>query len=750
MLQLDGRHLAGQVPFARRLIRETASKAVHWLVAVEDYDGKAEQPEGLGDEVEVSILRPGLGDTMWWGFYRAIRDFRPHVVHALTTEGRDWAAKAGVPWLLTGPGDQERSSGGTVPAYASWGEHVGDCAALYRELVAQPVDIIIVAHNQAELTETCVSQVIGNTWWPYRLILVDNGSSKEEGVEGLFDRVRTLLGEDRCEVLRSGSNVGCGAGRNLAYRHCVHPWIAILDNDMLVCPGWLGRLMRTMEAEPTAGAVAPWNEVYPPGLRASAAHQMAFRAANNLYRAEALEAAEEKKGQLYVEPFVSLQSRDDTDLNWRVLEAGWELWFDGRVEFQHLGGPLFASLGMTRRYADGEAIRRGDLAFSQKWTAEGKRRETEAAEARAAATPRREPAPGQRSLCIVAYQTEPSGGTNTIQRIARYLHERGWFVETALQSLQAAESWEPVPCVTWANVRDEYDVVMATFIATRPLARRIKCALRLGFVQSDEPEWMQGQTAYDEWRAWFELDGFREIIIADHMQHFAKKYGMSIAGQVKLGVDQYCFTPKEAFATGRDPTLSLLVVTKSASVWYDGHKHLVPALKKLARRYPAMVVHWLGYPPPELPCRVVHHQTHDPQEVARLYSQATVFVLPSLIEGSPLTVREAMACGTPVVTTGTGVLDYAVDREHAMIIPQGDAEAIVEAVSELFDKPRERQRIALNALRLIQDHTWDRYQTEFEAIIEREWSALDEDQVSHVERRPVELRHRAAAGMAHH
>jgi len=347
----------------------------------------------------------------------------------------------------------------------------------------------------------------------------------------------------------------------------------------------------------------------------------------------------------------------------------------------------------------------------------------------------RKPERGQRTFCIVCGRGGRSGGEKAIRCIAQHLQQRGWFVEIALMTGENADMWDEFSVVPWGRTRPHYDIAMATFVTTRPKAREISCGLRLGLVQSDEPEWVRGEAYYDEWRQAFELDGFRDIIIAEHMSEFAEKYGMNIVGRLTPGIDTITFSPRADMPSGRlgEQAPRLFVITKSVPTWYGGHEYLLPALEELARRYPTLSVDWLGYPPPSLPCPVRHHQTYDEHEVAQLYSQATVFVLPSIIEGSPRTVREAMACGTPVVTTPTGVEDYATHGRDVMFVPPRDSNAIVEAVGYLLDNPRERERIALSALRLIQRRTWERYLAEFDAILEREWAEIDANTMVAVE-----------------
>jgi glycosyltransferase involved in cell wall biosynthesis len=82
----------------------------------------------------------------------------------------------------------------------------------------------------------------------------------------------------------------------------------------------------------------------------------------------------------------------------------------------------------------------------------------------------------------------------------------------------------------------------------------------------------------------------------------------------------------------------------------------------------------------------------------RLLGSADVFVLPSYIEGVPISLLEAMAAGLPsVVTPAGGVLDTVTDGREVLIVPAGDPSAVARAVIRLFDSPAESRRLAIAA-----------------------------------------------------
>ncbi len=76
------------------------------------------------------------------------------------------------------------------------------------------------------------------------------------------------------------------------------------------------------------------------------------------------------------------------------------------------------------------------------------------------------------------------------------------------------------------------------------------------------------------------------------------------------------------------------------------------------------------------------------RDVAAALSALDIVVFPSLWEGTPLTVFEALAMGKPIVATDAdGLLDVLTDRQDALIVPKADAAALAAAVISLLERP---------------------------------------------------------------
>ena len=80
-------------------------------------------------------------------------------------------------------------------------------------------------------------------------------------------------------------------------------------------------------------------------------------------------------------------------------------------------------------------------------------------------------------------------------------------------------------------------------------------------------------------------------------------------------------------------------------------------------------------------------KTDSVEELASLYSAATVFVNPTYADTFPSVNIEALACGTPVITYTTGGSPEIIDGLTGIAVSQGDVEALAEAIKSLKDAP---------------------------------------------------------------
>lgn len=92
------------------------------------------------------------------------------------------------------------------------------------------------------------------------------------------------------------------------------------------------------------------------------------------------------------------------------------------------------------------------------------------------------------------------------------------------------------------------------------------------------------------------------------------------------------------------------------------------------------------------------------QEVTDELRKADIFVLPSLQEGMPNALLEAMACGLPPVATRIGgVTDIILDGENGILVEPADAENLAGGMCRLLENQELTRRIAVRARKTISD-----------------------------------------------
>jgi glycosyltransferase involved in cell wall biosynthesis len=103
--------------------------------------------------------------------------------------------------------------------------------------------------------------------------------------------------------------------------------------------------------------------------------------------------------------------------------------------------------------------------------------------------------------------------------------------------------------------------------------------------------------------------------------------------------------------------------------------------------------------------RVIGHVSTD--DLVGLYSGAACLVFTSAYEGFGLPPLEAMACGTPAVVCDNSSLPE-VSGAAAVVVADGDAYGMAEAVRRLLDDPAEHERRRADGLAWASTFTWRR------------------------------------------
>jgi glycosyltransferase involved in cell wall biosynthesis len=132
---------------------------------------------------------------------------------------------------------------------------------------------------------------------------------------------------------------------------------------------------------------------------------------------------------------------------------------------------------------------------------------------------------------------------------------------------------------------------------------------------------------------------------------------------------------------------------------HKGAKYLIGAIPRVLLRHPNVKLVLVGSGPLEPHLRelvrrlgvtehVVFVGRTSHHEMPQLVAAADVLVLPSLNEGLPRVILEAMATGLPVVATSVGgVPELVIDGRTGLLVQPGDEEALADAVCRVLDNP---------------------------------------------------------------
>ena len=145
-----------------------------------------------------------------------------------------------------------------------------------------------------------------------------------------------------------------------------------------------------------------------------------------------------------------------------------------------------------------------------------------------------------------------------------------------------------------------------------------------------------------------------------------------------------------------------------------GHRYLIQAAEKIVAAHPQTRFAFVGdgelRRELELQVQSLKLDKHflflgfrdDVKDLLRTFD---LFVLPSLYEGLPNVVLEAMACGLPVVATAVdGTPELVVDGETGYLVPPRDPDALAEKINKLLGQPDLADAFGRRGRRRVEEH----------------------------------------------
>ncbi len=144
-----------------------------------------------------------------------------------------------------------------------------------------------------------------------------------------------------------------------------------------------------------------------------------------------------------------------------------------------------------------------------------------------------------------------------------------------------------------------------------------------------------------------------------------------------------------------------------------GHRYFLTALAKTAEEYPTIGAWIVG----DGPARdAVAEDVRDlglestvklcgvRRDMRNVYGCVDFVVIPSLREGLPYVLLEAMSLRVPVLATAVGEIPSLIeDGATGLLVPPGDAEALAKGMKRLLDSPENARAMAERAFRLVQE-----------------------------------------------
>lgn len=179
---------------------------------------------------------------------------------------------------------------------------------------------------------------------------------------------------------------------------------------------------------------------------------------------------------------------------------------------------------------------------------------------------------------------------------------------------------------------------------------------------------------------------------------------------IPYGVDTHMFKPYKS-GYRRSGPLRLIFVGQICQ--RKGISYLLETARRMEGKFNSLTlvgqIHGDGRS--LIPYRhLFRHIPHVPRiELCEIYRQADIFVFPTLVEGLPIVVLEAMASGLPVITTPNGPGDIVRDGVDGFLVPSRDVKAIADRLEYLRENPVLLKEMGQNARERALKFTWDRY-----------------------------------------
>ncbi|OGP12527.1 MAG: hypothetical protein A2052_00015 [Deltaproteobacteria bacterium GWA2_54_12] len=149
--------------------------------------------------------------------------------------------------------------------------------------------------------------------------------------------------------------------------------------------------------------------------------------------------------------------------------------------------------------------------------------------------------------------------------------------------------------------------------------------------------------------------------------------------------------------------------------------------EKMQKEFPMVIAGGRGWLNSDIPGLVselgIKDRVHfagfiNDEDLSAVYSMASLFVYPSLYEGFGLPILEAMACGTPVVTSKTSSMPEVAGDAAALIDPS-DADELAFSMRQLLESDAKRAELVIKGFERAKMFSWEKCARETLAVYRR-------------------------------
>lgn len=337
---------------------------------------------------------------------------------------------------------------------------------------------------------------------------------------------------------------------------------------------------------------------------------------------------------------------------------------------------------------------------------------------------------------FVIWYLKCNGGNRILFEMANRLQERGYKV--SITTSGGDYSWFPlkvkvnfipthfnypsiknmaISFISFLKHMPETDLNVATWCFTAYLVKLAKKGKPLYYCQNYEPLFFNNRLIKILVKKTYEMDmplisnssWLKNLIFVNHNKD---------SFFVPNGIDTKLFRPKKV---KKNPNLKRIVCQAKDYLIWKGTQDFLKAMKIVMKKRKDIELVFYGLKDlktkPSFPYKFIYFPSDE--ELVNLYNSADIVVCPSWFESFNMPPIEAMACGTPVITTRFGSEDFAVDYENCLVVHPRQPEQMAEKILELLNNENLQKKFRKNGIKTAKKFTWENSVNAFEKVLKQ-------------------------------